>query len=647
MDTIILRSVGLFWVVIGAWNCYAALRNPRRPTAGTDPKSESTPASEANPVKPLRRTRSAGALGGLFWVVLGIAALNGSFTIEMAAFIVPCLGLFFLGIGVWSICTFFHTFRNARQTAAQTEPMSESSPPSEANPEKRLGLPQLAFRLVFLSFVPCLGIAMLWFSDFSIGGTPVAVTQSREDNNSLAEIVTQAVGIEFERQGRIGIVVGAVAENEEILVGFGKRQLGVSEPPDSDSVFEIGSITKVFTGILLAKRVESGVVNLDDRVADLLPEGWSLSESARDITLRHLTTHTSGIPRLPANLLGFTDVFKNLFGGDPYRAYTEKQFREALASVDLEFESGTDRLYSNFAVGLLGFVLATQKGSDYETLLKSELCDPLGMPRTAITNEAWHHDQFAPGYRATLKVGPAMLALGSSQWLLPNHLAGAGAIRSTGSDMLRFLKANMGLIPTPLDAAIQLSHQEIYKEDDHRAMGMNWIRAFEGDLSQNILWHNGGTGGYRSYLGFTEDLRFGVVVLTNTSHSVDGLGERILKTLVRKNTDLKPATKDGFAKVAPFTGVHWENDRPIVRVEGRWTPLVSIDGIPIERIMDFAREEFGDRARKRFAEDLVELLSKMSHEPGWEVTLGLQAEDGQVEELELTMTEENRDRVRK
>ena len=629
--TFILRCVGLFWVVIGAWSCFTVFRNSRHTAVRTESISETSVASEAGPDKHPGRGRLGGLLGGLFWVALGIVTMKGSFTLDMAAFILPSFGLFWVVVGVW---TFFSTFRKVSQTAVGT-------PASEANPDKRLGGKRLGGLFCFT-----LGIATLWFSDFRIGAMPTAVLPQGEGNNPLVDMVTQAVEREFERQGHIGIVVGAVAKNEEALLGFGARRLGVSEPPDADTVFEIGSISKVFTGILLAKRVDSGELKLDDRIVDLLPEGWSLPEPARDITLRHLTTHTSGFPRLPANLLGFTSVFKHLFGGDPYRDYSEEAFRKALSSVELEFEPGADRLYSNYAGGLLGYVLATQNESDYETLVTSELCRPLGMQRTVITNDAWHRDHFAAGYRTTLKLGPAMLALGSSQWLLPNHLAGAGAIRSTGSDMLRFLKANMGLISTPLDGAIRLSHQELFKEDDDKAMGMNWIRSFERDLSQNILWHNGGTGGYRSYLGFTEDRRFGVVVLSNTSLSVDGLGEGLLKTLVRENSDLKPVTKDGYAKVAPYTGVRWENDRPIVRVQDRWSPLVSIDGIPIDRIMEFAQKEFGILAHKRFAEDLVELLSTMGHDPEWEVTLGLQAEDGQVEELEITMTEENRALVR-
>lgn len=101
-----------------------------------------------------------------------------------------------------------------------------------------------------------------------------------------------------------------------------------------------------------------------------------------------------------------------------------------------------------------------------------------------------------------------------------------------------------------------------------------------------------------------------------------------------------------FAKVAPFSAIRWENDQPIVRVEDRWSPLISIDDIPIEEIMEHARKEFGDQAQMRFGEDLPRVLSSFGHAPKWEVTLGLQAEDGQMKQLKVKMTEANRTLIR-
>ena len=125
---------------------------------------------------------------------------------------------------------------------------------------------------------------------------------------------------------------------------------------------------------------------------------------------------------------------------------------------------------------------------------------------------------------------------------------------------------------------------------------------------------------------------------------VDPIGHWLLERSV--SGAYKPVKKYGFAKVAPYTGVRWENERPIVRVQDRWTPLVSIDGIPIDRILEFANKEYGEIARKRFAEDSVELLSTMGHEPDWEVTLGLESTNGQVEQVQIRMTEQNRELAR-
>jgi len=482
----------------------------------------------------------------------------------LPSFVAGC-GLLFSVLEAWGLLAISHAGSGVGPAG---EPTSE---PSAAVKPK---LPtSLRILRIYGIFWFCLGVATLWFSGIHdqwiqpvswiwafvgllwavLGAWEVFATARRrvrrqllsEENGRLAEIVTQHVERVF-ADGHLGLVVGAIAGDEELLLGFGARRVGDSQPPDANSVFEIGSISKAFTGILLAQRIENGELELDDRIAELLPEGWSLSEPAREITLRHCTTHTSGFPRLPANLLRISRMCRLLAGGDPYRDYSEKEFRDALATVELKFDPGTKWVYSNFAVGLLGFVLATQNGSDYETLVTSKICQPLGMHRTVITNDDWHGEHMPAKYRIVYKLGRASFGLKSDEWQLPNHLAGAGAIRSTGRDMMTFLKANMGLIPTPFDAAIQRSHQELFQERADRAIGMNWIRSFESSISQNIIWHDGGTGGFRTYLGFTEDHQFGVFVLSNIGIvGVDALAQEILKALVREYASgrRKPVTK--------------------------------------------------------------------------------------------------------
>lgn len=361
--------------------------------------------------------------------------------------------------------------------------------------------------------------------------SPPIEQQAGTNRTSLSELVTRAVEEDPSKSRRVGLVIGVVADQESIVLGFGDSDADSASPPDANTVFEIGSITKVFTGILLAQAVERGTLKLSDPIADLLPDNWSVPDAAKGVTLQHLTTHASGFPRLPAGMLGPSGAAKVLIGGDPYRDYDQRSFRSAIANVKLIFEPGTDTSYSNFAVGVLGFVLSNCHDTDYGKLVKEQIFDPLEMRDSVVPRDNSPNPKMAVGYRSAIRVGTNRIAFRSANWILPPHLAGAGGIRSTGADMLTFLKANMATISTPLDSSIRQAQVAISDFGQRGSIGMNWIRTSDASLSQDIIWHNGGTGGFRSFLGFTQDRRTGVVVLSNTSHSVDELAIQILKLL--------------------------------------------------------------------------------------------------------------------
>jgi serine-type D-Ala-D-Ala carboxypeptidase/endopeptidase len=287
----------------------------------------------------------------------------------------------------------------------------------------------------------------------------------------------------------------------------------------------------VFTGTALARETGKGTVKLDQPITSLLPEGMELPEPARKVTLEHLTTHTSGFPRLPAGVGLMALLRMATFGGDPYRGFDEDKMRAALRGVSLESEPGAKMEYSNFGTGLLGWLLANRAGKSYEDYIRSEVCQPLGMADTRVKLSSEQAARFAQGYRATLKLGPVLFALRSSPWELSNPLAGAGALRSNGPDMLRFLKANMHPDDSELGRAIRASQAERRKEPAGQSVAMNWMRTRSAKVGRTIIWHNGGTGGFRSFLGFTEDGQAGVVVLSNVSRSVDELGVELLKDL--------------------------------------------------------------------------------------------------------------------
>ena len=277
------------------------------------------------------------------------------------------------------------------------------------------------------------------------------------------------------------------------------------------TVYEIGSISKVFTCILLADEVLKGQLLLTDPVAKFLPKDVTIPQrDGREITLKDLATHTSGLPVMPSN-------FTPADASNPFADYTVKQLYDFLSSYQLPRAIGAQYEYSNLGMGLLGHILELHTGKSYEHLVIERIATPLGMTSTAITLTDDMTQRLATGYNAQLE--PV------SNWDIIS-LAGAGAIRSTTSDMVKFINANRATETTALHRAMQLSHKIAYtQEDTDFQMGLGWHYA----NNNTIVWHNGGTGGYRAFAGFVTSGNTGVVVLTNTASSVDEIGIKVLE----------------------------------------------------------------------------------------------------------------------
>jgi CubicO group peptidase (beta-lactamase class C family) len=322
----------------------------------------------------------------------------------------------------------------------------------------------------------------------------------------------------------VGIVVGVIDDQGRIVIGHGRRGPDDEAQPDGETVFEIGSVTKVFTAILLADMVRDGKLALQDPVQKFLPEPVRVPIRGEDpITLYHLTTHTSGLPRLPNN-------FAPSDPGNPYADYSVQQMYDFLSGHELARDPGEQAEYSNFGAGLLGHVLALQAGTDYETLVRKRITAPLGMTDTTITLSPAQRERLARGHDGNLK--PV------SNWDIPT-LAGAGALRSTVDDMLKFVAANLGLVDSKLSATLQETHKA--REDFGSAearIGLGWIVITKYD--RTIHWHNGGTGGYHSFVGLDKEHRRGVVVLSNASPSIDDIGLHLLEPTFEL-ADVEPA----------------------------------------------------------------------------------------------------------
>ena len=320
----------------------------------------------------------------------------------------------------------------------------------------------------------------------------------------------------------VGLVVGVLDHGQSKIFTAGTADApGVAL--DGNTVFEIGSITKVFTASLLADMVARGEVRLDDPVAKFLPPSVHVpSRNGREITLLDLATQSSGLPRSPSN-------FNPKDPNNPYADYTVDQMYAFLSAYQLPRDIGAQYEYSNLGVGLLGHALSLRAGKSYEALITERILKPLKMNDTRITL-----DQAA---KAHLARGHGVSGDPVANWDIPT-LAGAGALRSTTNDLLKFLAANLDSTGKPLGPVLATTHTP--RRDagaNGMKIGLNWhiLTAF----GRPLVWHNGGTGGYRTFIGMDAARQRGVVVLSNQSVAPDDIGFHLLDV----NAPLTPAPK--------------------------------------------------------------------------------------------------------
>jgi D-alanyl-D-alanine-carboxypeptidase/D-alanyl-D-alanine-endopeptidase len=319
--------------------------------------------------------------------------------------------------------------------------------------------------------------------------------------------------IDRDHQG-VGIVVGLVGSTGRRVIAYGALDKGDSRPLNGDTIFEIGSVTKVFTSLILADMVARNEVALNDPIAKYLPSDVKApGRNGQSITLKDLATHTSGLPRLPTN-------FSPKDSANPYADFSVPQLYEFLSTYTLSRDIGSQYDYSNLGGGLLGHLLARRAGMTYETLVHARITGPLGMTSTTIELSPEQRGRLAVGHNAQLAVVP--------NWDLPT-LAGAGALRSSTNDLLTFLEANLGLTKSPLVppmAAMLTARRPTGRPGLDIALGWHNITR----NGRDIVWHNGGTGGYRSFVGYNASTGIGVVVLSNTSTvaGVDDIGLHLL-----------------------------------------------------------------------------------------------------------------------
>lgn len=315
-----------------------------------------------------------------------------------------------------------------------------------------------------------------------------------------------------------GIVTGVVTPTGRRFQTYGRISQARPVLPDEHTVFQTGSVTKVFTALLLSDMANSLGLRLDEAISDLLP-----GIVGHDITLRHLATHTSGLPPM---LPGFATAYTR---GAP--DYTIDDLLDEFSRWRPSRKPSEQFEYSNVGYALLGTALCRTVGQTFGALMHSRVCQPLGLRDTAVITPLPHTaDRCATGHDESL------LPLEDTHWGW-RVFAGSGTLLTTANDLLTFLSAALGLVQTPLTPAFDLMLRDLRQTNAFYVpgavmpgnhVGLGWmVHRDEGD----IVWHSGGVNGFRAFVGYAPDERTGVAVLSNTlsgPRGIDDIGFHML-----------------------------------------------------------------------------------------------------------------------
>lgn len=318
-----------------------------------------------------------------------------------------------------------------------------------------------------------------------------------------------------------GLVVGVYKQGKTLIKTHGSINSDQPNRPDVDSVFQIGSVSKVFTASTLQILCDEGVLRLDDTLGQLIGGQIPLADAVKNINLRQLATHTSGLPRVPKVLM---QQLNNKVGKQHAldNPYNELELADMLAYLQNPSDLGKAGrfVYSNYGMGLLGRVLELAAGQDLETLVAKKIFQPLKMQHSGIDLTKENPSQVMQGYTAACKPAQA--------WTF-KILAGAGAFYSTATAMLQFIRANLDPA-TPLSASLNKTHTP----QASGKTGLGWMQANPMDRfvgNKTVIWHDGQVGGFASYLAFDSEHDCGVVILSSRSMGMNMLGMMLMRQL--------------------------------------------------------------------------------------------------------------------
>ena len=321
--------------------------------------------------------------------------------------------------------------------------------------------------------------------------------------------------IEKEVQNRIdtgyhlNTVIGIIDKNGTRFYNYGQMSLTDSLKPNENSIFEIGSIAKVFTTALLADLELDKEIEISNSIKHYMPVFEQvLANSNRDITLEDLINHTSGLPRNPTNV--------NRDDSNRLSDYSKADLIEYLSSYTVD-DSTKKYLYSNLAYVALEYAVEAKMEKSYESLMNERIFGTLGMNDSYFVVPNAKRDRLVTPYRSGEHV----------EELDEGEFPAGGGIKTTAKEMLSFISAQLGMHPTTLDPALKLTHEERFSNDDE-TLGLGWAILKRDESGKTIHYHRGGSNGFVSFAGFNLEDQIGVVVLTNGHRWYSDLGFRVL-----------------------------------------------------------------------------------------------------------------------
>lgn len=374
----------------------------------------------------------------------------------------------------------------------------------------------MQYKIVLLIFA--FSIFQLTQNSFSVKAQTVQI--SMDKNAAL-----------FLKDPRINAVSIGILKADKVYTGhYGELDKGKANTPNDHTNYQIASITKTMTGTLIAQAVLDGKINLEDDIRKFLKKDYpNLAYEGKPIQIKHLLTHTSG---LPSNLPGITQLYNNKNDSTFFKVaeilstYDKKQFLEVLGTMQLDTEPGTAYRYCNVATELLGHILETAYGKSYESLLQEYIFEPAQMPHSKVSLTKKERKNLTNGYNENGVLMPKY----------PNYLWGStGGVTSTTLDMVNYMKFQLD----ETNPMVQKAHKLLHAKRATYGTGFLWAvhTKEEGVYYQ----HNGTTSGFQSWVAVYPEYDLGVFVTMNTT--LKG-GLRNLRDIVDGLVnDLKPSGK--------------------------------------------------------------------------------------------------------